>query len=85
MFNFDDVTKENIKKKHNPKWPQIPDHSYKILIIAGSESGATNALLRQIKQQDDDNYSIIDKIYLYVKDPNEAKYGKMLKEMVLET
>ena len=25
MINFDDVTKENIKK-HNPNWPQIPDH-----------------------------------------------------------
>ena len=29
MVNFDDVTKENIKK-HNPNWPQIPDHSYRI-------------------------------------------------------
>ena len=25
MFNFEEVTKENIKK-HNPIWPQIPDH-----------------------------------------------------------
>ena len=32
MINFDDVTKENIKK-HNPNWPQIPDHPYTILII----------------------------------------------------
>ena len=23
MFNFDDVTKENIKE-HNPNWPEIP-------------------------------------------------------------
>ena len=29
MVNFDDVTKENIKK-HNPNWPQIPGHSYRI-------------------------------------------------------
>ena len=28
MINFDDVVKENIKK-HNPDWPQIPDHPYK--------------------------------------------------------
>ena len=28
MVNFDDVTKENIKK-HNPNWPQIPDNSYR--------------------------------------------------------
>ena len=25
MINFDNVTKENIKK-HNPNWPEIPDH-----------------------------------------------------------
>ena len=29
MVNFDDVTKENIKK-HNPNWPQIPDHLHRI-------------------------------------------------------
>ena len=31
MINFDDGTKENIKE-HNPNWPQIPDHPYRILI-----------------------------------------------------
>ena len=36
MINFDDVTKEN-----NPNWPQISDHSNRILII-GSGSGKTN-------------------------------------------
>ena len=35
--NFDDVTKKNIKE-HNPNWPQIPDHSYRMLIIGGSGS-----------------------------------------------
>ena len=34
MINFDDVTKENMKK-NNSNWPQIPDHSYRILVIAG--------------------------------------------------
>ena len=34
MINFDDVTKENIKK-HNPNWPQIPGHPYRMLIIGG--------------------------------------------------
>ena len=33
-----------------------------------------NALPTLIKQQDDDDYSIIDKIYFYVKDPHEGKY-----------
>ena len=59
------------------------DHPYKILIIRGSGSGKTNALLNLIKQQDDDNYSVIGKSYLYVKDSNEGKisisYLKMWK------
>ena len=32
MINFDDVTKKAIIE-HNPNWPQIPYHSYRILII----------------------------------------------------
>ena len=32
MINSDDVVKENIKE-HNPDWPQIPDHPYRILIM----------------------------------------------------
>ena len=38
MIHFDGVTKEN-KKEHNPNWPQIPDHPYRIFIIRGSGSG----------------------------------------------
>ena len=34
MFNFDNITKEEIKE-HNPKWEKIPDHSYQILAIGG--------------------------------------------------
>ena len=37
MIHFDDVTKENINEQ-NPNWPQIPDHSYRLLIIGGSEN-----------------------------------------------
>ena len=33
------------KKKHNQKWPYIPDQPYRVLIIGGSGSGKTNALL----------------------------------------
>ena len=65
MFNLDDITNEN-NKEHNEKWPYIPDHLYRILIIGGSGSGKTNALLNLIKEQDSD--SLIDKIYLYAKD-----------------
>ena len=50
MINFDDVTKENIKE-HNPNWPQIPDHPYRILIIGDSGSGKTNSLVNLINYQ----------------------------------
>ena len=46
---------------------------YRILITGGSGSGKTIALLNLIKQQKVD-YDIIDRIYLYVKDPSEEKY-----------
>ena len=52
MFNLDDTTNEN-NKEHNKKWPYIPDHSYRILIIGGFGWGKTNTLLNLIKEQDD--------------------------------
>ena len=52
MFNFDYITKENIRE-HNPNWPEIPDHPYRILIIGGSGSGKTNALLNLINHEPD--------------------------------
>ena len=48
--------------------------------IGGSGSEKTNALLSLIKQQDDNEYSVIDKKFLYVKDPNEAKYQYLHKK-----
>ena len=44
MNNLNDYANEN-KTEHYPKWPYIPDHLYRILIIGGSESGKANALL----------------------------------------
>ena len=32
MFNFDQITKENIKE-HNTNCPEIPDNPYRILIV----------------------------------------------------
>ena len=69
-----DVTKENLKKKHNPNWPQILGHPYRILIIGGSGSGKTNSLFNLIKEEPD-----IDEIYLYAKDPYEAKYRFLIE------
>ena len=74
MINFDDVIKENIKD-HNPNWPPIPDHPYRILIIRGSGSGKTNSLFNLINQQ-----PYIDEICLYAKDLNEAKYQFLVKK-----
>ena len=71
MFNLDDITNEN-NKEYNLKWPYIPDHPDRILIIGGSASGKTNALLNSMKEQENGN--VIDKIYLYAKDLNESKY-----------
>ena len=74
MFNLDDITNEN-NKQHFKKWVYIPDHLYRTLIIGGSGSGITKALLTLISQQDD-----IDKIYLYTKDLSEPKYEFLIKK-----
>ena len=62
------------KKNHNPNWPYIPDHPYRILIIGGSGLGKTNVLLNLIKHQRPD----IDKTFLFVKDPSESKYQLLI-------
>ena len=65
MINFDDYVNENKKvqklRSHNLKWPYIPVHPYRILII-GSRSGKTNASLNLINNQPD-----TDKIHLCAK------------------
>ena len=61
-------------KEHNPNRSQIPDHPYRVLIIGGSGSGKTNSLYL-INQQPD-----IDQIYLYAKDPCEAKYQFLINK-----
>ena len=62
-------------KQHNLKWPCIPNHPYRILIIGSSGSGKTNVLLNLINDQPD-----IDKIYLYAKDLYEAKYQFLINK-----
>ena len=74
MINFDDYVNEN-KTVHNKNWPHTPDHPYRILIIGGSGSGKTNVLLNLIERKPD-----IDKIYLYAKDPYEAKHQYLINK-----
>ena len=50
MFIFDYITKGDIEE-HNPNWPKIPDHPYRILVIGSSESGKTNSLLNLINNK----------------------------------
>ena len=73
MINLDSIVNTN-NEKHNEKWPYMPDHPYRILIIGGSESGKTNTLLNLIHEQRD-----IDKIYLYAKDLSQSKYEHLIK------
>ena len=56
MINFGNYTNQS-EIEHNSKLPYIPDHPYRILILGGSGSGKTNALLNLINNQRD-----IDKI-----------------------
>ena len=34
MINLDNIINQN-NEEHNKKWPYIPDHQYRILIIGG--------------------------------------------------
>ena len=74
MFNFDYITKEDIKE-HNPSWSEISDHPYRILIVGGSGSGKTNELLNLISHKPH-----IGKTYLYAKYSFEANYQLLINK-----
>ena len=80
MINVDGVTNEG-KTEHNLKWPCIPDHPHRILLVGGSGSEKTNVSnLIDKKSNLIDNQPDMDKIYLYSKDPYEAKYQYLIKK-----
>ena len=74
MINQGSLINEN-NKEHSKKWPHIPDHPYRIVVIGSSGSGKTNTLFNLINEQGD-----IDKIYLYAKDLSEPKYEFLIKK-----
>ena len=74
MFYFNYITKGDIKE-HNKNWSKIPDHLYRILIVQGSGSGKTNAVLSLINNEPN-----IDKKFLYAKDPYEVKYQLLINK-----
>ena len=74
MFNFDYIIKEHLKEL-NPNGLSISDHPYQILIIGSSRSGKTNILLNLINHKPG-----INKIYLYLKDPNEPRYQLLISK-----
>ena len=74
MINFDSYVNEN-KTEVNENWPYIPHNPYGILIIGGSGSGKISILLNFIDNQPD-----IGEIYLYAKDPYEAKYQYLINK-----
>ena len=77
--NYDQLVEIN----NNLDWSYIPDHPYRILIIGGSESGKTIALLKLIKHQ----WTDIDKIYSYIKDPHKSRYQFLInvrEKLVIE-
>ena len=54
---------------------KIPDHLYRILIVGGSGSGKTIALLNLVNHGPD-----IDKMYLDTKHPYKAKYQLLINK-----
>ena len=76
MFTLDDIRKKD-NEEHIYKWPYIPYHPYRALIIGSFGSGKTNALLNLIKERND-----IDKICLYAKDLTGPKYELLILKSV---
>ena len=63
MKNYD----QSIEIIHSPNWPYILDHPHRILILGGSGSGKTNALLNLIKNQRPDIHKIYLNIQRYIR------------------
>ena len=79
MIHYDNVTKENIEKIVHVAHKLLMIKK-KIVIIGDSGCGKKNALFELIKLQGYYIYGIVDKIHLYVKDPNQSKKECLIKK-----
>ena len=66
---------QNNIKYYNPNLLQIPDHLYKMSLVGGSWPVKMNSLFNLISHQPD-----IHIVYLYAKDPSEAKYRLLINK-----
>lgn len=74
MINFTGVAGE-IKQEDNPHFRRIPNHPYRILLLADTLVEKVNALLNLINHQSD-----IDKICLYSKDSYQPKFRLLINK-----
>ena len=75
MKNYD----QSVEINHNPNWPYIPVHPYRILITGSSGSGKTNVLLNLIKNQRPD---IKKNIYMLKIHSNHSKYQLLINRTI---
>ena len=47
---------QSVEINHNPNWPDVPDHPYRMLIIAVSGSGKTNNVLKNLIKKSTTRY-----------------------------
>ena len=67
---------EPVQINHNPNWPYIFDHLYRILKLVVQDQRKTNMFLNLLKHQQAD----IGKIYFNFKDPLKSKYHYLSAE-----
>ena len=72
MKNYD----QSVEINHNPNWPYISVHHYRILIISSSGSRKANVLLNLIKHQQPD----IDKFIYTSKNHSNQSINCLLME-----
>ena len=87
MINLNNIVNNN-NEKHNEKWPYIPDHPYRILIIGGYRSGKTNTMNDVYENIDNYNPKRKRKILIVFDDMipdimTNKKFQSIIKELFI--